>query len=76
MRKKNRESLEAVTHTHTHTHSIYGKENRAMVESVYSTAAFYTNRQEENKINKVRVGANSTLKNIYKNKKESITLEN
>ena len=37
MKKKNRESLEAVTHTHTHTHSIYGKENRAMVESVYST---------------------------------------
>ena len=26
MEKKNRESLEAVTHTHTHTHSIYGKE--------------------------------------------------
>ena len=39
-------------------------------------AAFYTNRQEENKINKVRVGADSTLKNIYKNKKESIMLEN
>ena len=39
-------------------------------------AAFYTNRQEENKINKVRVGAESTLKNIYKNKKESIMLEN
>ena len=38
--------------------------------------AFYTNRQEENKINKVRVGADSTLKNIYKNKKESIMLEN
>ena len=28
-------------------------------------AAFYTNRQEENKVNKVRVGANSTLKSIY-----------
>ena len=27
--------------------------------------AFYTNRQEENKINKVRVGADSTLKSIY-----------
>ena len=26
---------------------------------------FYTNRQEENKINKVRVGADSTLKSIY-----------
>ena len=28
-------------------------------------ATFYTNRQEENKINKVRVGADSTLKSIY-----------
>ena len=33
--------------------------------------AFYTNRQEENKINKVRVGADSTLKNIYKNKRKT-----
>ena len=32
-------------------------------------AAFYTNKQEENLINKARVGENSTLKNIYKNKK-------
>ena len=39
-------------------------------------AAFYTNRQEENLINKARVGENSTLKNIYKDKKESIMLEN
>ena len=38
-------------------------------------AAFYTNRQEENLINKARVGENSTLKNIYKDKKESIMLE-
>ena len=39
-------------------------------------AAFYKNVQEENKINKTRVGVNSTLKSIYKNKKESIMLEN
>ena len=39
-------------------------------------AAFYKNAQEENKINKTRVGVNSTLKSIYKNKKESIMLEN
>ena len=35
--------------------------------------AFYTNRQEENK---ARVGVNSTLLMVYKNKKESIMLEN
>ena len=46
------------------------------VERERERVAFYTNRQEENKINKVRVGADSTLKNIYKNKKESIMLEN
>ena len=39
-------------------------------------AAFYKNAQEENKINKTRVEVNSTLKSIYKNKKESIMLEN
>ena len=39
-------------------------------------AAFYTNRQEENLINKARVGENSTLKVLYKNKKESIMLGN
>ena len=38
--------------------------------------AFYKNAQEKNKINKTRVGVNSTLKSIYKNKKESIMLEN
>ena len=46
------------------------------VERERERATFYTNRQEENKINKVRVGANSTFKTIYKNKKESIMLEN
>ena len=41
-------------------------------------AVFYTNRQEKNKINKVRVGVgvNSTLLIVYKNKKESIMLKN
>ena len=39
-------------------------------------ATFYTNKQEENQINKVRVGVNSTLLMLYKNKKESIMLEN
>lgn len=39
------------------------------VERERERAAFYTNRQEENLINKARVGENSTLKNIYKNKK-------
>ena len=34
------------------------------------------NKEEINLINKLRVGANSTLKCIYKNKKESIMLEN
>ncbi len=45
------------------------------VERERERAAFYTNRQEENLINKARVGENSTLKNIYKDKKESIMLE-
>ncbi len=36
---------------------------------------FYKNGQEKNKIKKERVGLNSTLKNIYKNKKEDIMLE-
>ena len=35
------------------------------VERERERVAFYTNRQEENKINKVRVGADSTLKSIY-----------
>ena len=39
-------------------------------------ATFYTNRQKENKINKTRVGVNSTLKSIYLKDKESIMLEN
>ena len=40
-------------------------------------AAFYTNKQkEENKMKEVRVGENSTLKVLYKNKKESIMLGN
>ena len=39
-------------------------------------AAFYQNKQERNKINKERVGVNSTLKVLYKNKKEDIVLEN
>ena len=34
------------------------------------------NKEEVNLINKVRVGANSTFKPIYKKKKENITLEN
>lgn len=87
MRKKNREGLETVAHTH----SIYGKENRAMVESVYSTESYslfdmefvystistiLQNEERCNLTNKVRVGRNSTLKSIYKNKKESIMLEN
>ena len=48
----------------------------ATVERERERAAFYKNAQEENKINKTRVGVNSTLKSIYKNKKESIMLEN
>ena len=34
------------------------------------------NKEEINLINKVRVGVNSTLLMLYKNKKESIMLEN
>ena len=53
-------TLVAVTHTHTHTHN-----------------AFLQNKEKQfNLINKVRVGVNSTLKSIYKNKKESIMLGN
>ena len=37
-------------------------------------AAFYINAQEENKINKTRVGVNSTLSVVDKNQKESIML--
>ena len=43
------------------------------VERERERAAFYTNRQEENK---ARVGENSTLKSIYLKEKESIMLEN
>ena len=51
-------TLEAVTHTHTHTHN-----------------AFLQNKEAKlNLINKVRVGSNSTLKSIDKNKKEDIML--
>ena len=46
------------------------------VERERERAAFYPNWQKENKINKVRVGANSTLLELYKNKKESIMLGN
>ena len=46
------------------------------VERERERATFYTNKQEENQINKVRVGVNSTLLMLYKNKKESIMLEN
>ena len=39
------------------------------VERERERAAFYTNKQkEENKMKEVRVGENSTLKVLYKNK--------
>ena len=45
------------------------------VERERERVTFYKNGQEKNKIKKERVGLNSTLKNIYKNKKEDIMLE-
>lgn len=39
-------------------------------------STFLQNKEEVNLINKLRVGANSTLKSLYKNKKEDIMLEN
>ena len=45
------------------------------VERERERATFYKNGQEKKKIKKERVGLNSTLKNIYKNKKEDIMLE-
>ena len=50
--------------------------NVGTVERERERAAFYKSAQEENKINKTRVEVNSTLKSIYKNKKEDIMLEN
>ena len=73
MRKKNRESLEAVTHTHTHIQFMEKKTEQWWNPSTRQRVAFYTNRQEENK---ARVGVNSTLKSIYLKDKESIMLEN
>ena len=50
--------------------------NVGTVERERERVAFYKNAQEENKINKTRVGANSTLKVLHKNNKESIRIEN
>ena len=43
---------------------------------IYISTILQNKEEKINLINKIRVGADSTLKNIYKNKKESITLEN
>ena len=51
-------------------------QNLITVVAVKERSTFYSNRQKVNKINNVRVGANSTLLAVYKNKKESIMLEN
>ena len=48
--------------------------NVGTVERERERAAFYINAQEENKINKTRVGVNSTLSVVDKNQKESIML--
>ena len=48
------------------THYIY----------IYISTILQNEEEKINLINKVRVGVNSTLKVLYKNKKESIVLEN
>ena len=42
---------------------------------IYISTILQNEEEKINLINKVRVGENSTLKSIYKNKKESIMLE-
>ena len=42
---------------------------------IYISTILQNKEKQFNFINKVRVGANSTLKVLYKNKKESIRLE-
>ena len=43
---------------------------------IYISTILQNKEEKLNLINKVRVGANSTLKSLYKNKKEDIVLEN
>ena len=43
---------------------------------IYISTILQNKEEKINLINKLRVGANSTLKSIYKNKKEDIMLEN
>ena len=43
---------------------------------IYISTILQNKEEKINLINKVRVGVNSTLKSIYKNKKENVMLEN
>ena len=43
---------------------------------IYISTILQNKEEKINLVNKARVGINSTLKSIYKNKKENVMLEN